>query len=131
LAAPQSEAQQAELDRTAELMLKAMINAAKADGRIDASETRRLLGKVQENGADPQALEYLTAEMKAPMRTAELVAAARDNPELAAQVYAASLLAIEVDTTAEKQYLAELAAALALEPEVIGRIHQAVGLPPA
>jgi uncharacterized membrane protein YebE (DUF533 family) len=68
------------------------------------------------------------AEMRKPMETENLVAAARGKPELAAQLYGASLLAIEVDTPAEKEYLDQLATALGLEPEVTQRIHQAVGL---
>ena len=129
LAAPQSEAEKAELARNSELVLKAMINAAKADGRVDEGEIRRILGKVQESGADAQALEYLTAELKKPMETEALVGAARGNPELAVQFYSASLLAIEVDTPEEKRYLAVLAEALGLEPEVTRRIHQELGLP--
>ncbi len=129
LAAPQSEAEKAELARNAELVLKAMINAAKADGRVEESEIRRILGKVQESGADAQALEYLTAELKKPMETESLMGGARGNPQLAAQIYAASLLAIEVDTPEEKRYLEELAVALGLEPEVTRRIHQELGLP--
>ena len=129
LAAPQSEAERAELARNSELVLKAMINAAKADGSVEESEIRRILGKVQESGADQQALEFLAAEMKKPMETANLVGAARGNLELAAQIYSASLLGIEVDTPAEKQYLEELSSALGLEPEVTQRIHQELGLP--
>jgi uncharacterized membrane protein YebE (DUF533 family) len=75
LAAPQSEAEKAELASNAELVLRAMINAAKADGRVDETEIRRILGKVQESGADAQALEHLSAELKKPMETEALVAA--------------------------------------------------------
>jgi len=128
LAAPKSDAEKAELARNSELVLKAMINAAKADGRVEESEVRRILGKVQENGADQQALEYLTAELKKPMETQALVSAARGNPELAAQLYAASLLAIEVDTPAEKKYLEDLASALELEPGVTQHVHQQLGV---
>ena len=128
LAMPQTEEERAELDRNSELVLKAMINAAKADGRIDEEEIRRILGKVKEGGAGEEAREFLEAEMRKPMQTEKLIAAARDKPELAAQLYGASLLAIEVDTQAEKEYLENLAAALGLDPQVIQRIHQAVGL---
>jgi len=62
------------------------------------------------------------------METASLVAAARGKPELAAELYAASLLAIEVDTPAEKEYLARLAGSLGLNPAVTQNLHQAVGL---
>jgi uncharacterized membrane protein YebE (DUF533 family) len=128
LAAPQTEAERAELARNSELVLKAMINAAKSDGRVQESEIQRILGRLQESGADAQALEFLAAELKKPMETAVLVEAARGKLELAAQLYSASLLAIEVDTPEEKQYLQELASALGLEPEVTQRIHQELGL---
>ena len=128
LAAPKTDAEKAELARNSELVLKAMINAAKADGRVEESEVQRILGKVQESGADAQAVEFLGAELKKPMETERLVSAARGNPELAAQIYAASLLAIEVDTPEERQYLEGLASALGLESEVTQRIHRELGL---
>jgi uncharacterized membrane protein YebE (DUF533 family) len=56
------------------------------------------------------------------------MAAAKGRPTLAAQIYAASLLAIEVDTPAEKRYLDQLAAGLGLKPEVTQRIREMVGL---
>lgn len=131
LAAPRTDDERSELERNSVLVLKSMINAAKADGRIDENEVRRILGKVQESGADSEAQEFLTAEMRKPMITADLAMAAKGQPELAAQMYAASLLAIEVDTPAEKKYLEQLGAALGLDAEVRQRIHQAVGLQPA
>jgi uncharacterized membrane protein YebE (DUF533 family) len=50
------------------------------------------------------------------------------NPQVAAQVYAASLMAIEVDTPQEKKYLAELAQKLRLDAQAVQRIHSAVGV---
>jgi uncharacterized membrane protein YebE (DUF533 family) len=128
LAEPKTAAEKAELERNSELVLKAMINAAKADGMIGESEIGRIVGKVQESGADNDSQAFLKAEMQKPMDTAGLVAAAKGKPELAAQLYAASLLAIEVDTPAEKEYLAQLADSLGLGSEVAQNLHQAVGL---
>lgn len=128
LAEPRSAAERAELQRNSELVLRAMVNAVKSDGRIDEREVSLLIGKVQEQGADAESLEFLKQQMAQPMETAALVAAAEGQPGLAAQLYSASLLAIEVDTPAEKQYLQDLAAGLGLEPEVTRRLHQAVGL---
>jgi uncharacterized membrane protein YebE (DUF533 family) len=128
LAEPKTAAEKAELERNTELVLKAMINAAKADGQIDESEISRIVGKVQENGADSTSQAFLKAEMARPMDTASLIAAAEGKPELAAQLYAASLLAIEVDTPAEKDYLAQLASSLGLNTSVTQNLHQAVGL---
>lgn len=128
LAEPKTAAEKAELERNQELVLKAMINAAKADGQIEESEITRIVGKVQENGADQESQAFLKAEMAKPMDTAGLVAAAKGRPELAAELYAASLLAIEVDTPAEKEYLARLAGSLGIAPAVAQNLHQAVGL---
>ena len=50
------------------------------------------------------------------------------SPELAVQVYAASLLAIEVDTAAERAYLRDLAARLGLDASAVARVHQALGV---
>jgi uncharacterized membrane protein YebE (DUF533 family) len=66
--------------------------------------------------------------MAKPLDTQALLAAAKGQPALAAQVYAASLLAIEVDTPAEKKYLDRLALGLGLKPEVTQRIKEMVGL---
>jgi uncharacterized membrane protein YebE (DUF533 family) len=62
------------------------------------------------------------------METEELIAAAKGQPELAVQIYAASLLAVEVDTQAEKYYLDQLAAGLGLTPQLTERIQQMIGL---
>jgi len=128
LTEPQTAADRAELAQNAELVLKAMVNAAKADGRLDEAEIGRMVGKVQEFGADRLDGNFLKAEMEKPMDTDGLAAAARGKPELAAQLYAASLLAIEVDTPAEEEYLARLAELLGLAPEVTRQLRQAVGL---
>lgn len=58
---------------------------------------------------------------------AALAAAAGDTTK--AQVYSAALMAISVDTEAEKQYLAQLASALGLETAKVAEIHKAMGKP--
>lgn len=49
---------------------------------------------------------------------------------VAAQIYAASLMAIEVDTSAEEAYLEKLASGLGLPAEATWRIEEMVGLQP-
>jgi uncharacterized membrane protein YebE (DUF533 family) len=127
---PQTEADQQQLEQHTELVLKAMINAAKADGQIDKEEIERIVGKLQEVGADAQDQRYVLTQMQKPLETENLIAAARGKPELAAQIYAASLMAIEVDTSTEKAYLEKLAFGLGLTSEVTRHIAQMVGLQP-
>jgi uncharacterized membrane protein YebE (DUF533 family) len=127
---PQTEADRQELENRADLALKAMINAAKADSRIDENEAHRIVGKLQEIGADAEAQRYVLELMRRPMETEKLIAAAQGHPNLAAELYAASLMAIEVDTSAEKAYLADLASGLGLSPDVARRIEEMIGLQP-
>jgi uncharacterized membrane protein YebE (DUF533 family) len=116
------------LEDHSEVVLKAMINAAKADGQIDQREMQRIVGKLQESGMGKEAQQYVLTEMTKPLDTQALIAAAKGQPALAAQIYAASLLAIEVDTPEDKKYLDQLAAGLGLQPEVTQRIKDMVGL---
>ena len=126
---PQTQSEVEQLERSSELVLRAMINAVKADGQIDQNEINRLIGKFSEAGIDEEGQRYLMTQLQQPMETDRLVAAAQGQSELAAQMYGASLLAIEVDTEAEKIYLDQLAAGLGLSPQVTGRIREMVGLP--
>jgi uncharacterized membrane protein YebE (DUF533 family) len=127
---PQTEADREELENRSELVLKAMINAAKADGKIDEGEAHRIVGKLQEAGADAEGQRYVLELMRRPMETETLIAAGQGHPNLSAELYAASLMAIEVDTPAEKAYLANLASGLGLAPAVTRRIEEMVGLQP-
>ena len=125
---PRNQAEQQKLEQQTELVLKAMINAAKSDGRISEDEIQRIVGKLKEAGAQDDDMRYVMSEMQKPIDTYSLIAAAKGQPELAAELYAASLMAIEVDTTAEKAYLKELAGGMGLLPEVTNQIDQMVGL---
>ena len=47
---PQTAAERQQLERHSEIVLKAMINAAKADGQIDQDEIQRIVGKLRKAG---------------------------------------------------------------------------------
>lgn len=67
-----------------------MINATKADGKIDKDEVTRIIGKLGEMGIDSEAKEFVTTEMQKPMDTDSLIQAASGQLALGAQVNAAS-----------------------------------------
>jgi uncharacterized membrane protein YebE (DUF533 family) len=102
-----------------------MINAAKADGRIDNAERARLFDRLGAVSLTDEEQDFLFAELARPMDTDGLVAGVGDNGALASQVYAASLLAIDADQPAEQAYLAELAARLRLPQGLIQELHAA------
>lgn len=128
LRAPETASEEAVLEQRALVLIRAMVSAAKADGDIDAAERGRIAGQVKGSGAGADALEFLMDEMQKPQDLAGLVAQVR-GPEEAVEVYAASLLAIEVDTAAEREYLARLGRSLGLDAGVIGEVHRTLGVP--
>lgn len=124
---PMVPSSQGDMQRKAALLVRAMIQAAKADGQVDQQETQRIMGKLDEHGHDSEARDFVASEMRRPIDIAGL---ARDvtTPQEATEVYAASLMAIEVDTQAERDYLADLAGALRLPSSAVTQIHSALGL---
>jgi uncharacterized membrane protein YebE (DUF533 family) len=116
-----------EADELGRLLLLSMIAAARADGKLDGSERRAIFDRVASLPLSDAEKAELFAQLERPVDLQALVAAAR-TPELAAEVYAASLLAIEVDTAAERGYLAMLAARLDLPDDVVASLHGELGV---
>lgn len=115
-----------EQDAAAGLMLRAMIMAAKSDGRIDAAEKQKLLGNLGE--VSPEEKRFVEAELAAPVDVAGLV---RQVPRgLEQQVYAMSVMAIDLDHRNEAQYLHQLAQGLGLGQQQVNAIHQKLGATP-
>jgi uncharacterized membrane protein YebE (DUF533 family) len=94
--------------------IKAMIAAAKADGHIDAAERERIVGRFEHLGIDADAAAFIEAEMAAPLDF-EAILALADTTEKAIELYAASVVAIDPDTPAERAYLDALAERLSLD----------------
>ena len=112
------------LEENAKLMIRAMIQAAKADGEIDDEERAKIMEHLGELDAAERA--FVEAEMKAPV---DPVALAEDTSEqMRAQVYATSLMAMRVDKMSEIAYIQELSDALGLAPETRERIHKSMGI---
>jgi uncharacterized membrane protein YebE (DUF533 family) len=124
---PQNPQEQQQVLDMATLTLRAMMTAMKADGRVDEKEKEKLLGKLQQGGISAEEQAFVNAEMQKPI---DLDAIVRDvpNQQAAAQIYAASLTAIEVDTDSERRYLADLAAKLQLPKEAVAYMHKRMGI---
>ena len=116
------------LEDDAQVIVKAMINAAKADGKIDKSEIDKIIGKLDDDGLEQKEKDFFIAEANKPMDLASVVISASNKPDMAAQIYAASMLAIEVDTVAEKRYMQNLASGLGLDAQVVAYINRTMGV---
>jgi len=109
----------------AALMIAAMIQAAKSDGTFDQAEREKLLSHLGDVDAEEAA--FVNARMDAPVDVDGLVAQTPDGME--AQVYAMSLLAIDLDTQDEAQYLHQLAKGYGMKPAAVNEIHEQMGVP--
>lgn len=110
-------------DRHVQSLIRAMICAAKADGRISDVEYGRIMRRATEAQLDPESRAFLEAELNRPMNMEEVLKDV-SCPEHAAEIYAASLVAIESDGAVEKAYLQMLAARLGLDADLVAEIHR-------
>ncbi len=123
---PETEEQKQELESEANILVKAMINAAKADGDIDQAELKRIIGKFEEDGISQEDKDLFMAESSKPFDLKRVIKSASGQPEIASQIYAASLLAIEVDTLQEEQYMEQLASGLGLSSATVVYIEKSL-----
>jgi uncharacterized membrane protein YebE (DUF533 family) len=123
-----AEIKQMTAPETAELCLRGMIEAVKSDGQIAPEEVERIVGKLEEGGISAEEKRFVTEQMRRPADVRGL-AAAIPNREVGAQVYAAALMAISVDTQAERAFLSELGRGAGLDGRTLQQLHAMVGAP--
>jgi uncharacterized membrane protein YebE (DUF533 family) len=115
---------QAMSNDTAVRLIRAMIAAASADGRIDARESEKILSAFRQSGADKEADAFLTREIQSPA-TAAILAEGVSSETEAIEVYTAARIAIDPDHPAEQTFLADLAARLGIAPALAAQIDTA------
>lgn len=104
-------------------ILRALIAAAKADGRIDQQEEQLIYAEIKRQTSDPQLQQWLDEEVSKPLDAAEVAQSARD-PAMAAEMYLASVMLVDDQQEAERAYLDELAGALQLDPALQVHLEQ-------
>jgi uncharacterized membrane protein YebE (DUF533 family) len=116
LPAPHFEALPApQLEQHSQAMLMAVIAAAKSDGHMDDRERELVQAELQRLDADSATRRWVEDELRRPIDPAAVAAQAR-TPELAAEVYLASVLVVDDTTAMERAYLDALARELNLAP---------------
>ena len=113
------------MNERALLMVRAMINAAKADGSFDQSEQKKLMEKL--DSPDRKTMDFVRKELSAPLDLPEFIRSVPVGMEQ--QVYTMSLIAIDLDTGTEADYLLQLSKGLRIPDDVREKIHERVGAP--
>lgn len=114
-----------EASEQATLMIRAMVNAAKADGRVDEQEQEKILGRLGNVTQDE--IAFVRNELSQPLDVDGFVRSIP--PGMGNQIYVMSLMAIDLDTNPEAQYLHQLAQGLDISPQVANQIHSQLGAP--
>ena len=113
----------AQAEEHSQAILRALIGAAKADGHIDARERALIDGEIAKLGADSELARWFDQELGKPLDPAEVAAASR-SPEMAAEMYLASVLIVDEDSFMERAYLQELGRQLQLQPALLTELEQ-------
>jgi uncharacterized membrane protein YebE (DUF533 family) len=116
----------ADQEAIAALMLRFIIQAAKSDGNLDDAEREKLIGQLGDD-VDSQEAAFVQAEMKAPFDVDALVAQVPNG--MGSKIYAMSVIAINLDSQVEAQYLHKLAQGLRLCVDSINDVHAQLGVP--
>ena len=119
-------AAESEREELGKSLVRAMIAAAKADGQIDAAEKDAIFKKLETMPLSPAEKAFVFDELASPLDI-DAVAARATTPEQAAEIYAASLVAMVNDTPSERAYLEALAYKLELDAGLVAEIHRAAG----
>lgn len=116
---------QSEDDNTADLLLEAMVYAARADGHIDETERSRIDDAVRHMFPNQNVASMLNPLMERPIDPRALAGRVR-SPEQARDLYRLSCAIIDTDQFMERSYLNGLAEALGIEPAERDRIEAEV-----
>jgi uncharacterized membrane protein YebE (DUF533 family) len=111
-------------DAVAGLMLSAMLQAAKCDGRIDEAEQKKILEALGD--ASREDIAFVNRELSSPVDVQALVDQVPKGLEN--QIYAISVLGIDLDSQKEAEYLAALGSALGIGSREANAIHAKLGV---
>lgn len=111
-------------DEEALVLIRAMTNAAKADGSVDQDEIAAIFSRAGD--LDEEEQDFIRAELTSPLDLDAFIESVPGGME--AEVYTASMLPIDIDTAAETKYLQDLADGLGLSGDDVAKIHEALGV---
>ena len=111
-----------EAQERSEILVKAMLAAAKCDGSMGTQETLTINKKIQELGLGSTIEDVFKTSMVTPL-SAKSVAKMADNKETATEIYIVSMLVTDTENTQEQHYMNTLAEALGLPAEVVKELE--------
>jgi uncharacterized membrane protein YebE (DUF533 family) len=114
-----------QVEQHSHAILKSLIAASKADGHIDDNERQLIEAEISKMTSDMALRRWVEAELNKPLDPAD-VARAATTPEMAAEMYIASVMMVDEESFMERSYLTELARQLNLDPNLKNELEAQV-----
>jgi uncharacterized membrane protein YebE (DUF533 family) len=111
---------------TAQLIVRAMVGTASADGMIDPAQRATLLAQMQRAGVGSEESTFLHEAIARPMSPTEIARGVAGNSQLAAQVVAAASLVADPANAKEEEFLSSLSTELGMSGDLLSHIRAAV-----
>lgn len=106
-------------------ILKALVAASKADGHVDEKERQLLDQELSKLSSNLELRRWFESELNKPLDPADVASSAK-TPEMAAEMYIASVLIVDEENFMERSYLEELARQLKIDPALKGELEAQV-----
>jgi len=113
-----------EANERSQILLKAMIAAAKADGHINTKEVAAIDEQIQKLGLSGDVALLMQAEIAKPLDVKEIAELAKNNPSIAAEIYLVSAVISDKENSMERDYLDELAKAMNLPGSLVEELQK-------
>ena len=107
-------------EKDAEVLIRSMVNAAKADGSIDQSEIDAIMGELGETTEAER--QFLQSELGSPFVPAEAIGKQVDK-SLRVDAYVVAMMSIKIDTDEEAGYLRSFADSMGINEVGRNEIH--------
>lgn len=109
-------------NKRSQILLKAMIAAAKSDGHINQKEISAIDEQIVKLNLSSEVASLLKDEIKKPLDVKE-VAALAENSAIAAEIYLVSAVVTDRENSMEKAYLKDLAKAMNLPDALVAQLQ--------
>jgi len=111
---------------TAQLIVRAMVATAVADGTIDPAQRATVVAQMQRAGLGSEESTFLDEAIAHPMSVDEIARGVSGNSQLAAQVVAAASLVANPANASEEDFVSRLRTQLGMSADLLSQIKAAV-----
>lgn len=121
---PINELGEAEANERSQILLKAMIAAAKADGHINKKEVAAIDEQIKKLGLTGDVASLMQEEIAKPLDVKEIAGLAKNNSGIAAEIYLVSAVVSDKENSMEREYLSSLAKEMGLPESLVAELQK-------